>query len=230
VLFLQGAEASRWVLGLYLLKTQGQTENIDRLQPGQLAVSTMKNVAKNAEVYAQLPMDEAGPKIMAAEAVIAKQYWQALARWLPAECDFEKRTRRPAADPFNAALNYLYGMLYTIVENGLFAAGLDPHLGLLHADEYNKPVLAFDFIEPFRPWVDWLLIEQFRTGKVHPGFFSKVPGGLALSKEGKTFFIPLFNAWLRTEKKWSGRNASVKNHIYQLAGRFTQKLRAPIAP
>ena len=42
-------------------------------------------------------------------------------------------------------------MLYAVVEGGLFASGLDPHLGILHADEYNKPTLAFDMIEPFRP-------------------------------------------------------------------------------
>lgn len=56
-------------------------------------------------------------------------------------------------------LNYYYGMLYTIVEGALFAAELDPHLGILHIDTHNKPVLAFDLIEIFRPWVDALLIE-----------------------------------------------------------------------
>lgn len=225
VQFADGPEASRWVTGLYLLKTEGQVENLERMQKKHPATSPIKRIAQKANEIALLPLKEAGPKIMAMEAAIARQYWQALALWLPPECDFEKRSRRPAQDPFNAALNYYYGMLYTVVETGIFAAGLDPHLGLLHADEYNKPVLAFDFIEPFRPWADWLLIEQYREGKVKASFFSKIPGGLALNKAGKAFFIPIFNGWLRSERSWGGRKTSVKNHIYQLAGRFAKKLR-----
>ena len=133
--------------------------------------------------------------------------------------------KQSAWDRFNALLNYLYGMLYTVVETGIFAAGLDPQLGLLHADEYNKPVLAFDFIEPFRPWADRLLIEQYQQGAVSRQFFTKIPDGIILNKEGKAFIIPLFNGWLRTERTWGGRKTNVRNHIYQLAGRFAQKLR-----
>lgn len=42
-------------------------------------------------------------------------------------------------------------MLYSVVEAGLFTAGLDPYLGILHADAHKKPTLSFDLIEPFRP-------------------------------------------------------------------------------
>ncbi len=54
----------------------------------------------------------------------------------------------------------MYSMLYAVLEGALFAAGFDPHLSILHADEYNKAVLAFDLIEAFRPWIDRLLIEE----------------------------------------------------------------------
>jgi CRISP-associated protein Cas1 len=225
VAFSGSPDAARWVTGLYLLKTAGQIDNLVRLQKGHPAASTIRALLHRADALALLPLAEAGPRIMVLEANIARNYWQGLVPYLPAECDFEKRTRRPAQDPFNAALNYLYGMLYIVVETSLFAAGLDPHLGLLHADEYNKPVLAFDFIEPFRPWVDWLLIEHFRGEKVPMNCFTKIPNGLALGRPGKALFIPLFNEWLRSERSWDGRRASVRNHIYQLAGRYAKKLR-----
>lgn len=225
VRFVEGPEASGWVTGLYLLKSEGQIRNVERLQKDHPAAVRMKSLVKKADQFPPLPLAEAGPRIMAMEAAVARQYWQALAQHLPAEYDFEKRNRRPAQDPFNASLNYYYGMLYTIVETALFAAGLDPHLGLLHADEYNKPVLAFDFIEPFRPWADWLLMQQFLGGHIKTAYFSGIPGGLALNKAGKAFLIPVFNAWLRSEHQWGGKKTSVKNHIYQLAGRFAQKLR-----
>lgn len=225
-LFHDTPEATRWMVGLYLLKSEQQAENLRRLQPEHTAIGQMKNLWKRLEFVAGTPLREATAPLMAAEAAIARYYWQALSELLPDHCDFQKRSRQPAQDNFNAALNYLYGMLYTVVESGLFAAGLDPHLGLMHADEYNKPVLAFDFIEPFRPWADWLLIQQFLDHKVRAAFFNRTATGVFLNKAGKAFFIPLFNQWLRSERTWANKKTTVKNHIYQLAGRFSNKLRS----
>ena len=78
------------------------------------------------------------------EGTQSKRYWAAVASALPPAWQFGRRSRRPARNGFNAALNYLYGMLYTIVEQALFGAGLDPHLGILHSDQYDSPTLAFD--------------------------------------------------------------------------------------
>jgi CRISPR-associated protein Cas1 len=40
----------------------------------------------------------------------------------------------------------------------LFAAGLDPGIGLFHADEDGRPSLALDGIEPIRPYIEaWCL-------------------------------------------------------------------------
>jgi CRISPR-associated protein Cas1 len=220
--FVEHSEAGRWIIGLYLLKTQQQQINLRRLDPSSPAASQIEEQKAKFEHVATLPFADAAPKIMQTEAVIARYYWKELAQLIPA---FEKRTRRPAQDSFNAALNYLYGMLYTVVENSLFAVGLDPHIGILHADEYNKPVLAFDFIEPFRPLVDWLLIASYQTGNLQAAHFSKLKDGVFLNQAGKAFFIPLFNQWLRTEGSWGGRSASPKSHIYKLSGHFAQKLR-----
>lgn len=227
--FVEHTEAGRWIVGLYLLKTQQQQENLRRLNPSSIAAAQIDEQIGKFEQLATLPFSEAAPKIMQTEAVIARYYWQELAQMIPA---FEKRSRRPAQDSFNAALNYLYGMLYTVVENSLFAVGLDPHIGILHADEYNKPVLAFDFIEPFRPLVDWLLITSYQEGNLQAAYFSKLKDGIFLNHPGKAFFIPLFNQWLRTENIWGGHKASPKSHIYKLSGHFAQKLRlqAQISP
>lgn len=224
-LFIDSVEATQWIVGLYLLKMGHQIENLRRLKPKAPNIPLMQAQEKRLEAAVGRLLYFAGPQIMAAEAVIARYYWQTLAEVLPADCDFEKRSRMPAQDNFNAALNYLYGMLYSVVESGLFAAGLDPHLGMLHADEYNKPVLAYDFIEPFRPWADWLLISQYQERKMRSAYFTRNTSGVFLNKEGKAFIIPLFNQWLRSERLWAGRKSTVKNHIYQLAGRFATKLR-----
>ncbi len=225
VQFSDTTDATKWMVGVYLLKLQHQEHNLRRLKVSPHYLTKIRAQEPKMEALIDKPLKQAGVHLMAAEAVAARLYWQGLAETLPVDFNFEKRSRMPAQDHFNAALNYLYGMLYSVVESGLFAVGLDPHLGLLHADEYNKPVLAFDFIEPFRPWIDWLLIEQFQAGKVKAGFFKKAGGGVLLDREGKLFFIPLFNQWLRSERPWAGKKTTVKTHIYQLAARYAAKLR-----
>lgn len=226
VLFSLTDDSTQWMVGLYLLKLEYQVKNLRRLPSGAASAETLQQQAGRFQKCLGKPIRQARTELLAAEAVTAKMYWQSLSELLPEHVDFEKRSRRPAQDNFNAALNYLYGMLYSVVEQGLFAAGLDPHLGIFHADEYNKPVLSFDFIEPFRPWIDQLLVDQYLERKVMAGFFQHRKGaGVLLNKEGKAFFIPLFNQWLQSERIWGGQKASVRNHIYLLAGRFASKLR-----
>ena len=71
-------------------------------------------------------------------------------RFIPAELAWPGRETRGATDPFNAALNYGYGILYCQVEQALTLAGLDPYGGFLHADRPGKRSLVLDMIEEFR--------------------------------------------------------------------------------
>ncbi|MBW2028434.1 MAG: CRISPR-associated endonuclease Cas1, partial [Deltaproteobacteria bacterium] len=81
--------------------------------------------------------------------------------------EFDGRSRRPAKNPFNAVLNYCYGMLYGLVEKACILAGLDPYIGFLHADDYNKKSLVFDLIEPFRIYGEQTAVYLFTGKKVH---------------------------------------------------------------
>lgn len=54
----------------------------------------------------------------------------------------------------NALLNYGYGILYGSIQVELIKAGIDPYIGVLHRDNYNKPVLVYDIIELYRTWID----------------------------------------------------------------------------
>ena len=62
---------------------------------------------------------------------------------------FESRSRNPA-DPFNCMLNYSYGILYSNVEKACIIAGLDPYIGIMHTDNYNKKALVYDIVEMYR--------------------------------------------------------------------------------
>lgn len=66
------------------------------------------------------------------EGTSAGQYFEAYARFFPADCPFERRSRRPPHNPPNAILSYAYTLLAAEAEATLHAAGLDPSIGFLH--------------------------------------------------------------------------------------------------
>lgn len=62
----------------------------------------------------------------------------------------------------NDLLNYGYAILRAIVARGLVASGLMPTLGIHHHNRYNAYCLADDIMEPYRPYVDKLVVEIIR--------------------------------------------------------------------
>ena len=72
------------------------------------------------------------------------------------------RAQRRAVDPINALLNCLYLMAEVECRIALIARGLDPGLGLFHADEPRRQSLALDVLEPVRPHVDAYVLDLLR--------------------------------------------------------------------
>ena len=60
--------------------------------------------------------------------------------------------------PPNNLLNYGYAILRACVARGLVGSGLLPTLGIHHHNRYNAYCLADDIMEPYRPFVDDLVI------------------------------------------------------------------------
>ncbi|QSB16761.1 CRISPR-associated endonuclease Cas1 [Natronosporangium hydrolyticum] len=130
------------------------------------------------------------------------------------ELTFSVRTRRPARDPINAALNFCYGLLTADMLRAVVACGLDPHAGFLHSSGRNKPALALDLVEEFRAAVaDSVVTNAFNNGEIRARDFSTVLGTTRLGDRGRralisgyerrvtgTFRHPLFGydvTWLR---------------------------------
>lgn len=86
------------------------------------------------------------------EARAARQYWSALFR------DF---IRDDQSDLRNMMLNYGYAVMRAVVARALVGAGFLPCIGLHHASQTNPFNFADDLIEPFRPFVDHMVVEQF---------------------------------------------------------------------
>jgi len=88
------------------------------------------------------------------EAQAAKKYWNLL---------FGEAFRRNINQPgINSLLNYGYAIMRAMVARAIVGSGLHPALGVFHQNQYNGLCLADDLMEPFRPWVDWLVFDWVR--------------------------------------------------------------------
>ena len=65
----------------------------------------------------------------------------------------------------NSALNYGYAIVRAAIVRTLSSSGLNPALGLSHANAFNPFNLADDIIEPFRAFVDSLVAEMLSSGE-----------------------------------------------------------------
>ncbi|MGQ9518111.1 MAG: CRISPR-associated endonuclease Cas1 [Anaerolineae bacterium] len=92
------------------------------------------------------------PALLGIEGSTSGQYMHALGLLLTnPEMVFSRRVRRPPTDPVNAMLSFGYVILTRRMESTVQSVGLDPFLGFLHGVAYNRPSLALDLIEEFRP-------------------------------------------------------------------------------
>ena len=81
----------------------------------------------------------------------AAYYWEML-------FSESKFLRHRFGDPPNNLLNYGYAILRAVVARSLVGSGLFPSVGIHHRNKYNPYCLADDIMEPFRPYVDELVL------------------------------------------------------------------------
>lgn len=91
------------------------------------------------------------------EAKAAAYYWKYI---FP---DIPNFTRGRELDPPNNLLNYGYAILRAVIARALVGSGLIPTLGIHHHNRYNAYCLADDIMEPYRPFVDELVIQIMKN-------------------------------------------------------------------
>ena len=87
------------------------------------------------------------------------------------------RSNKKAERPVNAILNYLYALLEIEAVLACHAVGLDPGLGVLHADTKSRASFALDLIEPIRPAIDAYVIELLAQRTFKKSDFYETPDG-----------------------------------------------------
>ena len=101
--------------------------------------------------------------------------------------DFVKRTRRPPLDFINCLLSFLYALVRNDCIAALTATGLDPFVGYLHTERPNRPSLALDLMEEFRPVLaDRLAITLINRRQIDiKDFIVREGGAVEFTKEGR---------------------------------------------
>ncbi len=164
--------------------------------------------------FSETDLESTRNRLMGLEGTAGRSYFECVSGLLPEKYQFQGRSRRPAKDKFNACLNYCYGMLYPLVEKACILSGLDPYIGFLHTDNYNKKSLVFDLIEPFRIYAEQVVVYLFTGKKIKDEYFDTKNRAVSLNQSGKPVVVEAMNRHLDESVRYRGKNVK-RRHILQ---------------
>lgn len=143
------------------------------------------------------------------EARAAAYYWKNIFSAIP------EFTRDREGDYPNNMLNYGYAILRAIVARSLVGSGLLPTLGIHHQNRYNAYCLADDIMEPYRPYVDQLVLKLMK----------EYPGVEELTKEIKAKLLTIPTLDVVINRKRSPLMVATTLTTASLAKCFTGEIR-----
>jgi hypothetical protein len=114
---------------------------------------------------------------------------------------------RLAANPINAILNYLYAILEAETRVALLTIGLDPVLGIVHADYRGRDSFALDVMEAVRPKVDAYVLQLLERRTFRAGDFFETRKGVC------RLLRPFTHELARTAPVWAELVAPVCEQV-----------------
>lgn len=117
--------------------------------------------------------------------------------------------------PPNNLLNYGYAILRAVIARALVISGLLPTLGIHHHNRYNAYCLADDIMEPYRPYVDQLVIKIMKSGLEYS----------TLSKDVKFQLLGIPTLDVKIEGKYSPLMIAASQTAASLSRCFSGELR-----
>jgi CRISPR-associated protein Cas1 len=200
--FSRSSSAVEWIKKIIIKKIQNQqalllmfeSDDIQIVDKRDRAITRLEDYILKIKRLEGLLIQDVASTLRGWEGVSSKIYFDAVNEFLPQQYQFSQRSQHPAMDVPNAMLNYGYGILYSKIESALIKAGIDPYIGVLHRDEYNRPVLAYDVIEIYRVWIDYVVFNLLTQEIITDDFYSiKSDGSFWLENLGKRVLIQSVN-------------------------------------
>ena len=230
--FTFSPEAVEWIKGVIAQKIENQQAlmllfntantpqaNVDK-SIRRLEDYRNKIAAEQADI-----VNDIAPTLRGWEGLASKIYFTTINAFIPPQYRFENRSQHPATDVANALLNYGYGLLYGKIEGEMIKAGIDPYVGIMHRDDYNRPVLVYDVIELYRIWVDYVVYSLLAQNVVTDEYYSVKPdGSYWLEPLGRRVLIQSLNDYMDETVTIKGvtrsRHTSMKLYVQSLAQKF----------
>src|SRR5690554_2264213 len=141
------------------------------------------------------------------EGIAAQYYWRQL---------FENFIREREGEAPNNFLNFGYAVLRSIVARALVSSGLNPTIGIFHRNKYNAYCLADDIMEPYRPYVDWMVYRWMEEN----------PNESELTLEVKFFLLQIATHDVMIMQKLRPLMVAVSSTTASLYKCFTGELRS----
>jgi CRISPR-associated endonuclease Cas1 len=141
------------------------------------------------------------------------EHWQAFGSRRPLRAAPEKRggvagsnRARNAASAPAAMLNYLYGVASAQMTIALAGVGLDPGIGVFHADKEGRASLAYDAIEAVRPYIEaWLLCVLAECRFAKRDFWEEGDGTIRITRPLTSWLAlsaPLWRSAAEVVSRW----------------------------
>jgi CRISPR-associated endonuclease Cas1 len=218
------------------------------------------------QLAARMVHETDGAKVLSVEASAALVYWRTWRnvsvrfarrnpqrlgpdnRWRPGRSEqwltFGPRASLLTGEPFrattpgNALLNYLYAILESEMTVALLAVGLDPSIGIFHADLDGRSSMSLDAIEAVRPHVDyWLFAYLTSSAFANRDFTELSDGEVRLthplnSRLAHTAALwrqicePVANWLARSLSRATGFNAALADHLKPPGSQTVRSMRS----
>jgi CRISPR-associated protein Cas1 len=104
-------------------------------------------------------------RLLTIEGHAAENYFKQVFKMLPTAIGIERRRTFKAYDGINNTLNLAYTVLKWKVHRAIVGAKMEPFLGFLHSEEFGKPSLVCDLMEPYRYLIDDFIIQFCKSLK-----------------------------------------------------------------
>ncbi|MGO9334146.1 MAG: CRISPR-associated endonuclease Cas1 [Acidimicrobiales bacterium] len=122
-------------------------------------------------------------------------------------------SNRKAERPVNAMLNYLYSLVEAEAILACQVVGLDPGLGIVHADAKGRQSLALDLMEPVRPEVDAFVLDMVERRTFRKAEFTETSDGHV------RLLAPLTHELAETMPQWAKSLGPIAEHVAHVFGK-----------
>jgi CRISPR-associated endonuclease Cas1 len=133
-------------------------------------------------------------------------------------------SNRKAERPVNAMLNYLYSLVEAEAILACQTVGLDPGLGIVHADAKGRQSLALDLMEPVRPEVDAFVLDMVERRTFRKAEFTETADGHV------RLLSPLTHELAETMPKWGKSLGPIAEHVAHVFGKAMDGTYAAATP